>query len=227
MSFRINAITSHQNQPMYKHSNQNTSFKGGKFNVLKYALNPKKAVNINSIKAKLGLDSKVLENEVEKGIVNPILTVNSPLQRHRAGFLYRLSNRFCIDNFDSYNRNTEKLRTLLYDTYNTVKFPNKYHKNIVSHSGYNLENLNILFKDIVDDNQKLKLASLLVDIGTIYGSNKISFAVMRNILNTVDAKTMLKSYSKFEDDFISMVNELDPQNLPKALEDYVTKFVKK
>lgn len=221
MSLKINTVNNYQSVHNRNKFCSN-SFKGNTLNVVKYALNPYKNINISRVKSMLRIDKTTLKNEALKGIVNPILNVNSPFQRHRAGFLYRLANRFCIENFDSFNRNAENLRNLVYDTYNVVKYPNKYHKNIVSNSGYSLQTLNTFFKDVANDKNKLKLASKLVSTSTSYGSNRISFDTLMAIINSNYAKTLLKKYPKHEKYILQMMKTTHPEDLSKVLDTYFT-----
>ena len=178
-------------------NNQNTSFKGGRLNVLTYALNGKKRVNTQSLRDFLNITKEEVQAEVAKGINNPIPNVNSPLKRHKAGFLFRLAKEFRNEVFGKTGVDVSAKRQLVYDIYDKVKYPSAIEKRLVSQNNYSLEQLDKLFDMTNQNPYLLKFSEKLSELYSrkFYGS--MPYDLLMTFLTNPEAKGLNKNFNKF------------------------------
>lgn len=198
------------------------SFKGGRWNVIKYALNPLKKVNKQKLLTRLSLDADTIQLEKEQGINNPVLDVNKPLNRHKAGFLYRLGRKFYIEAFISPDKRSSEKRQLVYDMYYKVKYPTKVHKIIAESFDYNLSETNQIFELMNQDKSKLSLVKKLL---TKDQENVLSMLPARElieILSSDNCKILNKNYSKAEKYITEQTKKADfsISRVPQLLESF-------
>ena len=174
------------------------SFKGGRWNVIKYALNPLKKVNKQKLLDRLSLDADTIQLEKEQGINNPVLDVNKPLNRHKAGFLYRLVRKFYIETFILPDKRASEKRQLVYDMYYKVKYPTKVHKIIAEAFNYNLSETNQIFELMNQDKSKLDLAKKLLTTFRKKTYIHIPAKDLIEILSSDNCKILNKNYFKAE-----------------------------
>lgn len=202
-----------QNQP---------AFKGGRLNVIKYALNPFKTVDPAVLVNKLALDADILQREREMGIKNPIYSVNKPLNRHKAGFLYRLVSKFNIETFNSQFKNASENRQLVYDMYYKVKYPTPTHKLIAMTNSYSLAETNQIYELLNQDKSKLNLTKKLLKTFKKAGLQSLPAKELITILSSDNCKILNKKYSKVEK-FITAQRkkpDFDIASLPELLESF-------
>lgn len=210
--------------------NNKISFKGGRFNVIKYALDPYKSVNTNYLYTKLFLSKDILQIEKQKGIENPLFKLNKPFKRHKAGFFYRLVSKFQRETF--YERKSEVVeqkRELVYDLYNKVKYPTYAHKFLASSSTYSIEDCNKIFELMNEDKYKAKLVNKIIATVDNNFFTLLPVDSLLEILNSKNCKFISKNYSKAEKFVLNQKNNADFSILclPKMLEDFVSKCPKK
>lgn len=190
------------NSVAYTNNNQHKqpSFKGGRLNVIKYALNPFKKVSRSMLYSCLYLDRDVIQLERMQGIKNPVADVNKPLNRHKAGFLYRLANKFQSESFDDCMKmkNLQEKRQFVYDIYYKVKYPSFVHKAIASDNSYSLKDTNQIFELINKDKSKLKLAQNLIKTFSSQTIVSIPAESLITILSSDSCKILNKKYPEVE-----------------------------
>lgn len=201
-------------------SKSQPAFQGGRLNVIKYALNPLKKVSQTTLLNRLGLDADILQHESEMGIMNPVLDVNKPLNRHKAGFLYRLVHKFHIESFKTFFQNAKENRQLVYDMYYKVKYPTSTHKLIAMTDSYSLRETNQIYELMNQDKSKLNLAKKLLKTFKKGTSVSLPAQELITILSGDNCKILNKKYSKVEE-FIAKQREnedFDVRRLPALLE---------
>ena len=214
------------NSVNYANSNPNSqvAFKGGRFNVIKYALNPFKKVNQHKLMSKLFLSKDVLQLEKQQGINNPVLGVNKPFNRHKAGFLYRLVNKFNGENFyeNLKNKNLQEKRQLVYDMYHKVKYPTKVHKIIAESFDYNLSETNQIFELMNQDKSKLSLVKKLLTKDLDNVLSMLPGRELIEILSSDNCKILNKNYSKAEKYITDQTKKADfsISRVPQLLESF-------
>ena len=196
------------------------SFKGGKFNVIKYAFNPQKKVDITYVKCLMGISDKVIQQELANGIVNPINNLNAPLSRHRAGFFARLAEKFCEEMFGGNRLNGDILRKRVYDIYDTVKYPDNAHKAIVSTRNFNLSELETLFNTLKGESKKIKLVAKLLSTAKSTNCKKIGLDEMLCVVRSDYASKLNKNFSSYDKDIAKLIRQNPDQNLSLLLRRY-------
>ena len=213
----------------YNMNNKNTipSFQGGRWNVIKYAVNPKKKVDLEQMKCLLSINDDVIKQEIAQGIVNPIEKLNSPLKRHRAGFFARLANKFCVENFNSNNQDGAELRNLVYSIYNLVKFPGKAHKAVAQSRNFNLQELFSLFNELKNDSKKIKLVAKLLNLRHFAHKSKISLEEMTAIVKSDYANNLNKNFATYRKDLYNLVDKNPGVSLSELLKKYFDNLASK
>ena len=213
----------------YNMNNKNTtpSFQGGRWNVIKYAVNPKKKVDLDQMKCLLAINDDVIKQEIAQGIVNPIEKLNSPLKRHRAGFFARLANKFCVENFNSNRQDDTMLRKIVYNIYDFVKFPDKSHKALARSRNFNLQELFVLFKELNNDTKKTHLAAKLLGLKPVASKQKISLDEMMTILKSDYALDLNKNFKIYRKDLHNLVNKNPDVSLSELLRKYFDNLASK
>lgn len=198
------------------------SFKGGRWNVIKYALNPLKKVNKEKLLNRLSLDADTIQLEKEQGINNPVLDVNKPLNRHKAGFLYRLVRKFYIEKFFSPDKRSSEKRQLVYDMYYKVKYPTDTHKYIAMCDKYSLNETNQIFELMNQDKSKLDLAKKLLTTFRKKTYMHIPAKELIEILSSDSCKILNKKYSKLEKFILEKIDKNDflVDKMPQLLESF-------
>lgn len=190
------------NSVAYTNNNQHKqpSFKGGRLNVIKYALNPFKKVSRSMLNSCLYLDKDVIQLEKAQSIKNPVENVNKPLNRHKAGFLYRLANKFQNESFEDClkMKNLQEKRQLVYDMYYKVKYPSFAHKAIAADNAYSLREANQIFELMNKDNSKIELAQNLIKTFRSQTIVSIPAESLITILSSDSCKILNKKYSEVE-----------------------------
>ena len=211
MITKINAVQTQTNitsQP---------SFKGGRWNVIKYALNPNKKVSTSTLFSKLYINKDVIRFERENGVKNPVWGINRPLNRHKAGFLYRLASKFQNEFFKEYIKmeNLQEKRQLVYDIFYKVKYPLSVHKMIAESYRYNLDEVKQIFELMNQDKSKLDLAKKLLTTFRKKTYIHIPAKEFIEILSSDNCKILNKKYSKVEK-FIAEQSQNDDFSVSKV-----------
>ena len=218
MITKINAVQTQTNitsQP---------SFKGGRWNVIKYALNPRKKVSTSTLFSKLYINKDVIRFERENGVKNPVWGINRPLNRHKAGFLYRLASKFQNEFFKEYIKmeNLQEKRQLVYDIFYKVKYPLSVHKMIAASYRYNLDEVKQIFELMNQDKSKLDLAKKILKTFTKNTTIVLQPKEFIEILSSDNCKILNKNYSKAEKYITEQTKKADLSisRVPQLLESF-------
>jgi len=228
----IKNVNSYTNYNSFKsNKTQNPSF-NGRFNVLKYALNPNKKIDKTLMRNYLSLDKATIQREIDEGIKNPLFDLNKPLNRHKAGFFARLASLFSKENFKptvggTCNKDFAfNLRKVAYHIYDSVKYPEAAHKQLVSQSGFGLKDLSKLFDEFGSDKKSLKLANDLLNVSKKFGEKRLSFDTLFSILSSDYAPILKKDFAKHKKYITEIFRNHTNDDILSAMREYFAVFIK-
>jgi len=187
----------------------------GRLDVVKYALNSDKKIDVGRMMKLLNLNDEEIAKELAVGLKNPLFTINKPFNRHKGGFMYRLCHKFCIENFYGKPKNRAELRKNVYRIFDSVKYPEKEHKDLATLPYLSLEQLLNIFTDFKDQPAKIKLLSNL----TKY--KKVSYESLDKIAKSDYAIKLSKKYDKFEPEILEFLSKNGDEQLPSFLESLI------
>ena len=200
------------------------SFKGGRWNVIKYALNPDKKISTSTLFSKLYIDKDVIRFERENGVKNPVWRINRPLNRHKVGLLYRLASKFQNEFFngDMKMGNLQEKRQLVYDIFYKVKYPLSVHKMIAASYRYNLDEVKQIFELMNQDKSKVKFAKKMLTTFRDKTYIHIPAKELIEILSSDSCKILNKKYSKLEKFLLEKTDKDDflVDKMPQLLESF-------
>ena len=178
-------------------SSQNMSFKG-KWNVLSCAFDRSKRLDSDVLSKYLQLSNRQVNEELSQGINNPILKIAKRFNRHKNGFLYRLAKKYNSEMFDQRITNPDETRQILYNIYDSVKYPGKVHKKIVTSTDATFAQLQKIFKKTEKNPDLLKLADKVISVyeSTVY--KDIPYSVLTRFLDSHSADKILKNFDSYK-----------------------------
>src|SRR5574344_544938 len=165
-------------------NNSQVNFKSGRIDVIKYALNKKKCVDRHMIANFLDIPSR---SELLSGI-------NAPLKRHRAGFLFRLADKFMSQKAKLSNEQQMIEKSNIFSLYSEVKYPTNAHKKLIYNNNYSIGEIRDI---IVASKNKKYLLELAEKIITLYKGverKEPSIETVKSFMNMKYAKKVNKNF---------------------------------
>lgn len=179
-------------------NNSQVNFKSGRIDVIKYALNKKKCVDRHMIANFLDIPSR---SELLSGI-------NAPLKRYRAGFLFRLADKFMSQKAKLSNEQQMIEKSNIFSLYSEVKYPTNAHKKLIYNNNYSIGEIRDI---IVASKNKKYLLELAEKIITLYKGverKEPSIETVKSFMNMKYAKKVNKNFDLYKP-FIELNRNLE------------------
>ena len=165
------------------------SFKGGRANILKYALSTNPLYDSAVFTGKIARFLDLRRGEVAQ--------YSSKLKKHKMPLLYSLAEKFNTDSF--YNKLTDahQDKKLVFDIYNKIKYPQKAHLRLINDTNYSSEQLNNIIDLTNKAPEKLSLADNLLSTYPSKNKSTLGYEVLEKFLKTDSSKEIAQHYNDY------------------------------
>ncbi len=210
---KINTLVPVYTQKNDNNNRQSIAFKGARTNALKYALNLKKDCDTALFRNRIAAVFNMKNSE--------ITPLTKGFKKHKMKLLYRLTDKYNADIYNNTELNPQKAKTIVFNIYNKVKYPNNTHINLIDDTNYSLEQLDKIFDITEKEPKKLSLVDNLLSVYPYKTSFvQLPFETMEEFLTTKSSKKIAENFENYKP-YISL--NAGDKNIVKNLEQEIEK----